>query len=54
MGTYRPQPQAGHERMQIGLTTFAEEKQVDRLPGMLTLPFKRNKPAPMIEDADEN
>lgn len=54
MGTYRPQPQAGHEQMQIGLTSFTEENQVDRLPGMLLLPFSRNKPASMIEDADEN
>ncbi|MEQ8790265.1 MAG: sterol desaturase family protein [Pirellulaceae bacterium] len=38
--TYRPQPEAGHQRMQIGLTPLRDERQVDRLPGMLLLPFR--------------
>lgn len=50
LGTYRAQPQAGHEQMQIGLTTFSDEKQVDRLPGILLLPFQRRKPPAMLED----
>lgn len=38
-GTYIDQPRAGHEGMTIGLDRFRDEKQVDRLPGMLMLPF---------------
>jgi sterol desaturase/sphingolipid hydroxylase (fatty acid hydroxylase superfamily) len=38
-GTYRDQPAAGHEGMTIGLVQFTDERQVDRLPGMLALPF---------------
>lgn len=51
LGTYRAQPREGHERMQIGLTTFRAETQVDRLPGMLLLPFARRLPASMLEDS---
>jgi sterol desaturase/sphingolipid hydroxylase (fatty acid hydroxylase superfamily) len=51
LGTYRPQPQDGHEQMRIGLTTFSDERQVDRLPGILLLPFRRYKPPSMLEDA---
>jgi sterol desaturase/sphingolipid hydroxylase (fatty acid hydroxylase superfamily) len=50
LGTYRPQPQDGHEQMQIGLTTFSDERQVDRLPGILLLPFRRPRPSAMLED----
>ncbi len=39
LGTYRAQPEAGHEEMAIGLTQFRDEHQVERLPGMLLLPF---------------
>jgi sterol desaturase/sphingolipid hydroxylase (fatty acid hydroxylase superfamily) len=53
LGTYRAQPQAGHEKMQIGLTSFSDETQVDRLPGMLLLPFAPRQPASMLEDAPE-
>ena len=38
-GTYRSQPADGHETMTIGLARLRDEKQVDRLPGMLILPF---------------
>ena len=41
LGTYRGQPQEGHERMKIGVEPFTDERQVDRLPGMLLLPFHR-------------
>jgi sterol desaturase/sphingolipid hydroxylase (fatty acid hydroxylase superfamily) len=37
-GTYRPQPEAGHDGMTIGLAQFREEF-VDRLHWMLMLPF---------------
>ena len=38
-GTYRAQPRAGHDAMSIGIRGYRDPKQVDRLPGMLTLPF---------------
>ncbi len=38
-GTYRAQPAAGHDEMTIGLSQFRDKQQVDRLPGMLALPF---------------
>ncbi len=38
-GTYRAQPRAGHTDMIIGLSNFREPHQVDRLPGMLLMPF---------------
>ncbi len=41
--TYVDQPRAGHGRMQIGLAEFRRPEQVDRLPGMLALPFVRHE-----------
>ena len=38
-GTYRDQPRGGHEGMTIGIHGFRDPKKVDRLPGMLALPF---------------
>ncbi|MEX2138735.1 MAG: sterol desaturase family protein [Pirellulales bacterium] len=38
LGTYRPQPRDGHEKMTIGLAQFRDER-VDRLHWMLMLPF---------------
>jgi sterol desaturase/sphingolipid hydroxylase (fatty acid hydroxylase superfamily) len=38
-GTYQDQPEAGHEAMNIGIRDFRDPRQVDRLPGMLALPF---------------
>jgi sterol desaturase/sphingolipid hydroxylase (fatty acid hydroxylase superfamily) len=38
-GTYRAQPAAGHEHMTIGLAQFQDERTVERLHGMLLLPF---------------
>ena len=38
-GTYRDQPRAGHEGMTIGIHKYRDPKLVDRLPGMLALPF---------------
>jgi sterol desaturase/sphingolipid hydroxylase (fatty acid hydroxylase superfamily) len=40
LGTYQAQPGAGHEKMTIGIRDYRNEKQVDRLPGMLFLPFR--------------
>ncbi|MDY6971356.1 MAG: sterol desaturase family protein [Thermodesulfobacteriota bacterium] len=38
LGTYRPQPAAGHEGMTIGLSQFRNPKRLS-LPWMLALPF---------------
>ena len=38
-GTYRDQPRAGHQGMTIGIHHYRDPKQVERLPGMLMLPF---------------
>jgi sterol desaturase/sphingolipid hydroxylase (fatty acid hydroxylase superfamily) len=40
-GTYKAQPQAGHDNMRIGLTTFTEKNDITKLPGMLLIPFRR-------------
>ena len=37
--TYKDQPEKGHDDMTIGLAEFRDAGQVDRLPGMLALPF---------------
>jgi len=39
-GTYKDQPDAGHMGMIIGIRDYRNEKEVDRLPGMLALPFR--------------
>jgi sterol desaturase/sphingolipid hydroxylase (fatty acid hydroxylase superfamily) len=38
-GTYRAQPQEGHEGMTIGIHNFNQPRQISQLPGMLALPF---------------
>jgi sterol desaturase/sphingolipid hydroxylase (fatty acid hydroxylase superfamily) len=42
-GTYIDQPEKGHTEMTIGIPEFRDADQVDRLPGMLTLPFVGKK-----------
>jgi sterol desaturase/sphingolipid hydroxylase (fatty acid hydroxylase superfamily) len=37
--TYIDQPRQGHDDMTIGIPGFRDEAQVDKLPGMLLLPF---------------
>ncbi len=37
--TYIDQPEKGHDGMTIGIPEFRDARQVDRLPGMLALPF---------------
>lgn len=39
-GTYRDQPRGGHEAMAIGIRGYTDPSQVDRLDGMLLLPFQ--------------
>ena len=41
-GTYIDQPERGQDAMTIGIPEFRDARQVDRLPGMLALPFARN------------
>ncbi|VAX03689.1 Fatty acid hydroxylase family (carotene hydroxylase/sterol desaturase) [hydrothermal vent metagenome] len=38
-GTYIDQPREGHDHMIIGIHRYRDPKQVNQLPGMLTLPF---------------
>jgi len=38
-GTYRDQPQHGHQKMTIGIREFRKPAQADRLWGMLIIPF---------------
>jgi sterol desaturase/sphingolipid hydroxylase (fatty acid hydroxylase superfamily) len=52
--TYRAQPAAGHEAMQIGLADLRDEQKVDRLPGMLALPFVRRTPGPVHENRENS
>jgi sterol desaturase/sphingolipid hydroxylase (fatty acid hydroxylase superfamily) len=40
LGTYRAQPRAGQEGMMIGIREYRNPHEVDRLDGMLLLPFK--------------
>ncbi|MDM8568516.1 sterol desaturase family protein [Thiotrichales bacterium HSG1] len=42
-GTYREQPRQGHQNMKIGIHHFSDAKQVNRLFGMLSLPFLRGQ-----------
>lgn len=39
-GTYRDQPRGGHQDMVIGIHKYRDPQQVNRLPGMLLMPFK--------------
>ena len=39
-GTYRDQPRAGHLGMTIGIRDFTNPREVDRLDGILLLPFR--------------
>jgi len=40
LGTYKDQPDAGHEGMTIGIRDFREPRFATDLPGMLILPFR--------------
>ena len=45
-GTYRAQPQAGHQGMQIGIPEFSDKKWCSNLFGMLWIPFVSTHAAP--------
>ena len=40
-GTYRDQPRKGQQGMTIGIRGHRDPREVNRLPGMLALPFRR-------------
>jgi sterol desaturase/sphingolipid hydroxylase (fatty acid hydroxylase superfamily) len=44
-GTYRPQPEAGHEAMILGIEQFRDPKEL-RLDRMLTQPVRDDKSCP--------
>ncbi|MGH6770406.1 MAG: sterol desaturase family protein [Xanthobacteraceae bacterium] len=49
-GTYRPQPEAGHHGMTIGLPSFRDQREL-RIDRLLTQPF-RNDPADRADRAE--
>ncbi len=53
-GTYRAQPQEGHEGMTIGIQNFNQPKQISWLPGMLALPFVARASGYAINDRKWN
>src|SRR5207249_6539849 len=53
LGTYRKQPALGHQDMTIGLAHLRDEKQAERLPWMLALPFLGDPGSYPINRADE-
>ncbi len=53
LGTFRSQPEFGHEEMTIGVLPLRDEHQVDRLLGMLFLPFRGNRGPSSINRRDD-
>ncbi len=51
LGTYQDQPQKGHLQMTIGVPEERDENRVDRLPGMLLLPWNYVKEEDQAEAA---
>jgi sterol desaturase/sphingolipid hydroxylase (fatty acid hydroxylase superfamily) len=49
-GTYKAQPEAGHQNMDIGIKGFRQLKQISWLPGMLALPFVARAPGYTINE----
>jgi sterol desaturase/sphingolipid hydroxylase (fatty acid hydroxylase superfamily) len=52
-GTYRAQPRAGHENMEIGQRSFRDVKQCQDLLGMLAIPFVAGE-SPLAERAEQS
>ena len=52
-GTYGPQPQAGHERMTIGLPIFRDPREL-RLDRLITQPFRDDPSAAAAAPAIES
>ncbi len=50
LGTYRSQPAKGHLEMEIGVASIRNERDADRLDGMLLLPFRRHRSRPDSPD----
>ncbi|MEX2174640.1 MAG: sterol desaturase family protein [Pirellulaceae bacterium] len=53
LGTYRDQPEAGHERMTIGLAEHRDERRTGRLQWMLVLPWTRDLGQYSIQPGDD-
>ena len=51
--TYRPQPEAGHDQMTLGIEQFRDPKEL-RLDRMLVQPFRNERPSQQIEAHDAN
>ncbi len=49
-GTYKAQPDNGHQGMTIGIQGFSQAKQISWLPGMLALPFVARAPGYTINE----
>lgn len=54
LGTYRRQPQEGHEAMTIGISHLRDELEVDRLPRMLALPFRSHTALDSMESEKDS
>jgi len=53
-GTYRAQPEGGHEGMTLGIPDFRDPRDCATLPGMLAIPFRgRAGRAPRLERGHE-
>jgi sterol desaturase/sphingolipid hydroxylase (fatty acid hydroxylase superfamily) len=52
-GTYRPKPQAGHDRMTIGLPIFRDPREL-RLDRLITQPFRDDPGGPALAPAVES
>ena len=50
-GTYRREPQAGHDGMTVGLPVFRDRKEL-RLDRMLTQPFRSDRNSPDVSGSD--
>ncbi len=53
-GTYRAQPEDGHDGMKIGIDTFVEDRQCVRIDGLLMMPFFRRMSGYAINRRWEN
>ncbi|MCI0357196.1 MAG: sterol desaturase family protein [Planctomycetaceae bacterium] len=53
LGTYRAQPEIGHEQMTIGLAHLRDERRTERLHWMLVLPFLHGPGAYPIVGGDK-
>lgn len=53
LGTYLAQPSKGHDQMDIGLSEYRDQSQVERLPGMLLLPLTKEAESYSVGGSEE-